>query len=125
LVQVGRAHCGRFETSLSFVEIFLNELEKLDMCSKYTPFEASAVGLRGEALSLLDQWVTGQDIFVHTNLLLTSSIFGLLLRRAFEFFLHKNSIGVERASRAFISSKNGVKIFTNDEDPSKRKFRPL
>ena len=94
-------HCGRFETSLSFVEIFLNELEKLDMCSKYTPFEASAVGLRGEALSLLDQWVTGQDIFVHTNLLLNSSIFGLLLRRGFEFFLHKNSIGVERASRAF------------------------
>ena len=37
-------------------------------------------------------------------------------------FWSKNGMGVERASRAFRPWKCGVKIFTNDGDPLKRKF---
>jgi len=52
-------------------------------------------------------------------------IFNLLVNCHSKFFWYKNGMGVEGASRAFEPWKSGVKIFTNDGDPSKRKFRTL
>ena len=65
-----------------------------------------------------------EDIFKLAGLTMgvILSNFWLAVKLSFQIFFSEIYRAWERASRATRPSKNGVKIFTNDGDPSKRNF---